>query len=140
MKRGHLPAHGQAIGRADLAEEASLLLPEGTYGPGFLTLKNYYVLKDYNFSDLYVLFVGHLSDRMTDARPFETPWSRTAQPRGAQVEKMQRNFTRLGLYTDKIDGRAGVVTRAALGQRSCASARWQKKTRRRFTRSPGFNV
>ena len=33
-------------------------------GPAFLTPKNYYVLKDYNFSDLYVLFVGHLSDRI----------------------------------------------------------------------------
>ncbi len=41
--------------------EASLLMPEGTYGPAFLTPNNYYVIKDYNFSDLYVLFVGHLS-------------------------------------------------------------------------------
>ena len=45
--------------RADeLAEEASLLLPAGVYGPAFLTPKNYFVIKEYNFSDLYVLFVG----------------------------------------------------------------------------------
>ena len=50
--------------RRSLPIDASLLLPEGTYGPAFLTPKNYFVLKDYNFSDLYVLFVGHLSDRI----------------------------------------------------------------------------
>jgi len=31
----------------------------------FLTTKNYFVIKEYNFSDLYVLFVGHLGDRMS---------------------------------------------------------------------------
>ena len=100
---------------AELAEPASLLLPEGTYGPAFLTLKNYYVIKEYNFSDLYVLFVGHLSDRISDPRPFETPWSKNAQLRTDQVETMQRTLTRLGLYKDKVDGKAGMLTRAALG-------------------------
>ena len=69
---------------AELAEPASLLQPEGSYGPAFLTLKNYYVIKEYNFSDLYVLFVGHLSDRISDPRPFETPWSKGAQLRTAR--------------------------------------------------------
>ena len=97
------------------AQPASLLLPEGTYGPAFLTLKNYYVIKEYNFSDLYVLFVGHLSDRITDPRPFETPWSKNTQLRTDQVEPMQRTLTKLGLYKDKIDGKAGMLTRSALG-------------------------
>ena len=65
-------------------------MPEGTYGPAFLTPKNYFVIKDYNFSDLYVLFVGHLSDRIQDARPFETPWSKNTQLKTAEVEAMQR--------------------------------------------------
>ncbi len=115
LKRGYVLAHGRKPASAELSEPASLLLPEGTYGPGFLTLKNYYVLKDYNFSDLYVLFVGHLSDRITDPRPFETPWSKGAQMRSAQVEAMQRRMTELGLYRDKLDGKAGMLTRAALG-------------------------
>ena len=51
-------------GAHDLATPASLLQPEGAYGPAFLATKNYFVLKDYNYSDLYVLFVGHLSDRI----------------------------------------------------------------------------
>ena len=95
--------------------EASLLLPEGTYGPAFLTPKNYYVLKDYNYSDLYVLFVGHLSDRIAGAKAFETPWSKAAQLKTKDVELMQARLTALGLYKDKIDGKAGMLTRAALG-------------------------
>jgi len=115
LRQGFVPAYGRKPGQADLAEAASLLLPEGTYGPAFLTLKNYYVIKEYNFSDLYVLFVGHLSDRIDDPRPFETPWSKNTQLRTAQVETMQRTLTKLGLYKDKIDGKAGMLTRAALG-------------------------
>ena len=115
LKRGYVPAHGRKLGREELAETASLLMPEGSYGPAFLTPKNYYVIKDYNFSDLYVLFVGHLSDRILDPRPFETPWSKSAQLRTAEVEAMQRRLTDLGLYRDKIDGKAGMLTRSALG-------------------------
>jgi lytic murein transglycosylase len=115
LRQGFVPAYGRKPSPADLAEPASILLPEGTYGPAFLTLKNYYVIKEYNFSDLYVLFVGHLSDRIDDPRPFETPWSKNTQLRTAQVESMQRTLTKLGLYKDKIDGKAGMLTRAALG-------------------------
>jgi lytic murein transglycosylase len=115
LKRGYVPAYGRKLSADEQKEEASLLLPEGTYGPAFLTPKNYFVIKDYNFSDLYVLFVGHLSDRITDARPFEKPWSKNTQLRTEQVEAMQRTLTRRGLYKDKIDGKAGMLTRAALG-------------------------
>jgi lytic murein transglycosylase len=116
LRQGFTPAHERKLGAAELAEEASLLMPEGIYGPAFLTPKNYFVLKDYNFSDLYVLFVGHLSDRIGDGRPFETPWSKTAQLRTVQVEEMQRILTAKGIYADKIDGKAGMLTRAALGE------------------------
>jgi lytic murein transglycosylase len=115
LKQGFVLAYGRKPAAAELNEPASLLLPEGTYGPAFLTLKNYYVIKEYNFSDLYVLFVGHLSDRISDPRPFETPWSKNTQLRTAQVETMQRTLTKLGLYKDKIDGKAGMLTRSALG-------------------------
>ena len=115
LARGYVPAHGRQLTADELASEASLLLPEGTYGPGFLTAKNYYVIKDYNFSDLYVLYVGHLSDRIAGARAFETPWSKRDQLRTKDVEAMQQRLTALGLYRDKIDGKAGMLTRAALG-------------------------
>ena len=115
LKRGYVPTRGRKLTAVELAAEASLLLPEGTYGPAFLTPKNYYVLKEYNYSDLYVLFVGHLSDRIAGGKPFETPWSKNAQLRTTQVESMQQKLTALGLYRDKIDGKAGMLTRAALG-------------------------
>ena len=115
LKAGFVPAYARKLPQRDLAVPASLLLPEGTYGPGFLTPKNYYVLKDYNFSDLYVLFVGHLSDRIAGAKSFEHPWSKDKQLKTKAVEAMQRRLTALGLYHDKIDGKAGMLTRAALG-------------------------
>jgi lytic murein transglycosylase len=115
LKRGFVPAYGRRFSENELKEQASLLLPEGTYGPAFLTPKNYFVIKDYNFSDLYVLFVGHLSDRISNARPFETPWSKNSQLRSEEVEAMQRLLAERGLYSDKIDGKAGMLTRAAVG-------------------------
>jgi lytic murein transglycosylase len=115
LRRGYVPAYGRKLTDVELATEASLLLPEGIYGPAFLTPKNYYVLKDYNYSDLYVLFVGHLSDRIAGAKPFQTPWSQNAQLKTTDVESMQRRLTALGLYKDKLDGKAGMLTRAALG-------------------------
>jgi lytic murein transglycosylase len=115
LKRGFVPASGRKLSAAELAMSASLLQPEGTYGPSFLTPKNYYVIKDYNFSDLYVLFVGHLSDRIAGSRAFETPWSKNAQLKTTEVETMQKRLASVGLYQDKIDGKAGMLTRAALG-------------------------
>jgi len=115
LKRGFVPAYGRRLNAAELSYDASLLQPEGSYGPSFLAPKNYFVLKDYNYSDLYVLFVGHLSERIAGARPFETPWSKNAQLKTSDVETMQRRLTALGLYKDKIDGKAGMLTRAALG-------------------------
>ncbi len=115
LKRGFAPAYGRKLPARDLAVPASLLLPEGTYGPGFLTPNNYYVIKEYNYSDLYVLFVGHLADLIGGGRPFEHPWSQSRQLKTKQVEAMQRRLAALGLYHDKIDGKAGMLTRAALG-------------------------
>ena len=115
LREGFVPVRGVRLSAAEQAQEASLLQPEGIYGPSFLTTKNYFVIKEYNFSDLYVLFVGHLADRMADGQPFATPWSASTQLRSADVEAMQKHLTRLGLYASKLDGKAGMQTRAALG-------------------------
>ena len=115
LREGFVPVRGLRLSAAEQAQEASLLQPEGIYGPSFLTTKNYFVIKEYNFSDLYVLFVGHLADRMADGQPFATPWAASTQLRSADVEAMQKHLTRLGLYSSKLDGKAGMQTRAALG-------------------------
>ena len=114
-KRGVVPARGARLSAQELAQEASLLMPAGPYGPSFLVTKNYFALKDYNYSDLYVLFVGHLADRIAGAPPFEQAWGKVAQLQTSALERMQRELTRRGFYNDKIDGKAGMLTRAALG-------------------------
>jgi len=115
LRSGFAPVRGEKLSAAEQAQSASLLQPEGIYGPSFLTTPNYFVIKDYTFSDLYVLFVGHLSDRMTSPLPFATPWSASKQLRTTDVEAMQNGLTRIGFYKDKIDGKAGMLTRSALG-------------------------
>jgi lytic murein transglycosylase len=115
IRQGYVPAYGRKLSAAELAQEASLLMPAGLYGPAFLTTANYFALKEYNYSDLYVLFVGHLADRIADARRFEQPWGDVVQLPTAAMERMQQALTRRGLYQDKIDGKAGMLTRAALG-------------------------
>jgi peptidoglycan hydrolase-like protein with peptidoglycan-binding domain len=52
---------------------------------------------------------------MGNGLPFATKWSASTQLRSRDVEAMQRHLTRLGLYHDKIDGKAGMLTRTALG-------------------------
>ena len=115
LRAGFSPAYGRKLTPAELAEPASLLQPAGLYGPSFLTPRNYFVIKEYNTSDLYVLFVGHLADCIGDPRPFETPWGKVVQLKTADVERMQTRLAALGLYADKIDGKAGMKTRAAVG-------------------------
>ena len=115
LQRGFAPARSRKLDAAELSEKASLLMPAGVYGPAFLILKNYYVIKDYNFSDLYVLFVGNVSDRIAGGSAFEKPWGKVVQLRSKELEEMQQRLTALGLYRDKIDGKAGMRTRLALG-------------------------
>ncbi len=114
LRHGFVPT-SRKVSAAELDEKASLLMPAGLYGPAFLILPNYYVIKSYNFSDLYVLFVGNVSDRIAGGSAFATPWRKVVQLRSEAVEEMQERLAALGLYTDKIDGKAGMRTRLALG-------------------------
>jgi lytic murein transglycosylase len=115
LRDGFVPAYNRKVTAAERAETASLLQPAGLYGPSFLATKNYFAIKEYNYSDLYVLFVGHLSDRILDPRPFEMPWGKVAQLPTSDLDRMQEILTDRGYYHDKIDGKAGMLTRAALG-------------------------
>ena len=113
----------QAHAQSSLPAEASLLQPEGTYGPAFLTPKNYFVLKEYNFSDLYVLFVGHLSDRIAGGRPFEhaVEQGRAAQDHGCRgdaaaahrARALQGQDRRQGGHADARRARAPIRRRTA---------------------------
>lgn len=115
LKRGVKVADGRRIPPAAMKDKASIIMPAGPYGPAFLTPANYFVLKSYNFADLYVLYVGHLADRIEDDKPFARDWQDIALVKTSDLEFMQKALTKEGFYAEKIDGKAGMKTRAALG-------------------------
>lgn len=94
---------------------AYLMMPSGAYGPGFLATENFKVIRLYNTSDLYALFVGDLADRIAGAGGFHVPAAQVAQPRTAQVKEVQERLSRLGYPMDKIDGKIGSNTRRQVG-------------------------
>lgn len=115
IRMGFAPVRRDKLSNEELLQTVSVLQPEGARGPSFLVTKNYFVIKDYNFSDLYVLFVGNLADRIAGGGAFLQPWGKSEQMKTAQVEEMQRLMAQRGLYADKIDGKAGMLTRSAVG-------------------------
>ncbi|WP_324614929.1 lytic murein transglycosylase [Hyphomicrobium album] len=94
---------------------AYLMMPSGAYGPGFLATQNFKVIRLYNTSDLYALFVGDLADRIAGAGGFHVPAAQVAQPRTAQVKEVQERLQALGYPMDKIDGKIGSNTRRQVG-------------------------
>jgi lytic murein transglycosylase len=112
---GITPVKGAQFPPETLEWQASLLQPAGIHGPAFLTFQNFQVIRDYNKSDLYALFVGHLADLIRGGGAFSRRWEPVTQIATADVEYMQKQLTRLGLYNDTIDGKAGGRTRSAAG-------------------------
>ena len=94
---------------------AYLMMPSGAYGPGFLATENFKVIRLYNTSDLYALFVGDLADRIAGEGGFHVPAAKVAQPRTAQVKEIQERLAKLGYPMDKIDGKIGSNTRRQVG-------------------------
>ena len=101
---------------ADIQDaQAFLLTPAGAYGPAFLALENFLVIKRYNMSDLYALFVGNLADRIAGGGDFETPWASVRQLPAKSVEQLQERMQGLGYAVAKVDGKAGMNTRSLVG-------------------------
>jgi len=106
---------GKLFRPADLDVDAYLMSPAGAYGPAFLALENFQVLRRYNTSDLYALYVGNLADRIAGGGNFETPWAPVAQPATKLVADLQTRLKSLGFPMDKIDGKIGSNTRRQIG-------------------------
>ncbi|KUF10220.1 lytic murein transglycosylase [Pseudoponticoccus marisrubri] len=107
-----------------------LLMPAGRHGPAFIVTPNFYVLKDYNMSDLYALFVGHVGDRIQYGMgDFSVPWGDVGGLYRSDVAAMQRALEGMGHDVGGADGLPGFKTRRSIG-------RWQEATGQRATCFP----
>lgn len=95
--------------------EGHILMPAGRHGPVFIVSKNFYVLKAYNFSDLYALYIGHLADRFGDNRTFATKWQKVGGFSRGDVKGMQDALVAEGHDVGRADGLVGFKTRIAVG-------------------------
>jgi lytic murein transglycosylase len=100
---------------------AYLMMPSGAYGPGFLATENFKVIRLYNTSDLYALFVGDLADRIAGEGGFHVPAAQVKQPRTAQVTEIQERLQKLGYPISIVDGKIGSNTRRQVGTYQKAS-------------------
>jgi lytic murein transglycosylase len=100
---------------AELKQDTYLMMPAGAYGPAFLAAQNFRVIRLYNTSDLYALFVGHLADRIRGGGDFATAWKSFAQPKTQTVVNLQVRLKALGYPMDKTDGKIGSNTRKQIG-------------------------
>jgi hypothetical protein len=112
---GIVQADGRKLPGAASDREAFLLMPAGRLGPAFIVSGNFYVLKAYNYSDLYALYVGHLADRIAENRPFAGAWAKTAPFTRDAVKAMQDRLVAAGYDVGKADGLIGYKTRIAAG-------------------------
>lgn len=114
-KLGFTRVAGRKWSADQLALPAYLMMPAGAYGPAFLVLENYKVIRRYNTSDLYAVFVGHLADRIAGGGDFETPWGAAAPQKTATIQEIQTRLKSAGYEVEKIDGKVGSNTRKIIG-------------------------
>ncbi|MFL5193441.1 MAG: lytic murein transglycosylase [Microvirga sp.] len=129
LRLGPTPAAGGTSPEWNGNATAFLVMPAGRLGPAFLVSENFYVLKQYNESDLYALFIGHLADRMRGASAFTGSWQPIDTLRRGQIQAMQERLKSQGYDVGKVDGLVGFATRTAIGQ-------WQSKSGRDETCFP----
>ena len=115
VKLGIKRADGAAFSPSLLEAIAYLMSPGGTYGPQFLVTDNFVVLRAYNTSDLYALYVGHLSDRIAGRGEFLAPWAQIQQLEPTGILEIQTRLDRGGYPIEKLDGRIGSETRLKIG-------------------------
>ncbi|WOC15923.1 lytic murein transglycosylase [Pseudochrobactrum sp. MP213Fo] len=121
---GIVRVNGQSFPAQEMAREGFLLMPAGRHGPAFIVTPNFYVLKNYNMSDLYALFIGHVADRMTGlvgSGGFQNTWGNVGGLYRSDVAAMQLRLQKQGYDVGKPDGLAGFKTRRSLGI-------WQQKS------------
>ncbi len=110
------------------------MMPAGRHGPAFIVTPNFYVLKDYNMSDLYALYVGHVGDRIAYGMgDFEGRWRDPGRVMRSDIARMQQALEGMGHDVGGVDGLPGFKTRRSIG-------RWQEATGQRATCFPDGGV
>src|SRR5690606_26792013 len=65
LRRARRGKDGNRLPFPKLDQEGYVVAPAGTRGPVFLVTENFDVLRAYNMSDNYSIFVGHVADRIS---------------------------------------------------------------------------
>lgn len=129
-KLGITRVSGKPFPDTELRAEGYLLMPAGRSGPAFVVTPNFYVLKKYNESDLYALFVGHAADRIAYGdRGFAGRWGEVGGLYRSDVAAMQRGLEQKGYDVGGADGLPGFKTRRSIGE-------WQERNGRAPTCFP----
>jgi len=115
IKLGFTRAGGRGWDAKHSVDEAYLMSPAGAYGPSFLVFENFRVIRRYNTSDLYAVFVGHLADRIAGGGDFEAKWGGTGPQKTRTIEEIQERLKAAGYDVEKIDGKVGSNTRKVIG-------------------------
>jgi lytic murein transglycosylase len=100
-----------------LGDAAFLVLPAGLKGPAFLATNNFSVLKLYNNSDVYALFVGHVADMIAANAPtaFAGAWLPVERLPRDRIQRFQEVLVAKGYDVGNVDGLAGFKTRRSIG-------------------------
>ena len=106
---------GRPFPAAEMNSPGHLLFPGGRLGPAFVATPNFYVIKEYNNSDLYALFVGHVADRILGAGPLKTRWQTADRLTRGDVHRLQKQLVAKGHDVGTVDGLAGFRTRRSIG-------------------------
>jgi lytic murein transglycosylase len=114
-------ASGKAFPASEAKADGMMLVPAGRHGPEFIVTPNFYVIKEYNNSDLYALFIGNLADRIASGGgAFRGQFGDVGKMLRSDVLKMQKALEGQGYDIGKADGLAGYKTRRSIGA-------WQAK-------------
>jgi lytic murein transglycosylase len=107
---------GKPFPKDELKAEGFLLMPAGRSGPAFVVTPNFYVLKEYNESDLYALFIGHGADRIASGdKKFAGTWDKVGGLYRSDIAAMQRGLEGQGYDVGSADGLPGFKTRRSIG-------------------------
>ncbi|WP_428671919.1 lytic murein transglycosylase [Roseibium sp.] len=116
VREGVRRVSGKPFPANEVNQPGNILLPAGRYGPAFIATENFYVIKDYNESDAYALFVGHLADRYGSNKGFAGKWKPMKETTRGAVRNLQQRLEGLGHDVGGADGLIGFKTRRSIGR------------------------